>query len=273
METTLAIDISHWRVVQWGELPDEVKVVIIKATEGDYLVDPSLKSHVEGALGAGKIVGLYHFYRTKVGGRIVKPKDQVAHFLKHTQNYWDRVKLRVNDFENPFYFSDGTPYNPRLGTEIDDLHEFHKQISDSPWEAFDLMYSNRGSWGHFKMENPKNGWQGPKWIVEEDLIDGLWVAHWGVDKPGRLPRPFKDYWMHQYTSSHFMPGIYNDKGQPVGVDANIIPISYEEIIEELDVKLEKAETPNHFDEAYNRGWNERTQDLIVHLNMTKKGDK
>jgi hypothetical protein len=266
----MAIDISHWRRVHWEEVPEEIKVVFIKATEGDYMVDPSLESHIEGALGVGKIVGLYHFYRTKIGGRVVNPGGQAAFFLKHTKKYWGRVKLRANDFENPFYFSNGTPYNPRLGTEINDLKKFHVKISNSAWEAFDLIYTNRGSWGHFKMENGKNNWQGPKWMVEENLIDGLWVAHWGVDKPGRLPRPFKDYWMHQYTSSHFMPGIYNDKGQPVGVDANIIPKPLEDIIEELGVKIEEPEISNPFEDAYNRGWNERTEDMISHLNTTKK---
>ena len=35
---TLAIDISHWWRVKWEEVPASVKVVIIKATEGDDFI-------------------------------------------------------------------------------------------------------------------------------------------------------------------------------------------------------------------------------------------
>ena len=89
-EKTLAIDISHWRTVDWGQIPEEVKLVMIKATEGDYYRDDMLEAHVEGALGAGKIVGLYHFYRTAISGRKVKPAAQAEFFLEHTRQYWGR---------------------------------------------------------------------------------------------------------------------------------------------------------------------------------------
>jgi GH25 family lysozyme M1 (1,4-beta-N-acetylmuramidase) len=49
-QKTLAIDISHWRQVNWNEIPGDVKVVMIKATEGDYYIDDMMEQHVEGAL-------------------------------------------------------------------------------------------------------------------------------------------------------------------------------------------------------------------------------
>ena len=61
------------------------------------------------------------------------------------------------------------------------------------------------------------------------LIDGLWLAAWGVNAPGRLPRPFTQYWMHQFTANYQMPGIFNPDGKICGVDANWIPFSEAEI--------------------------------------------
>ena len=36
MESTTAIDISHWRKVRWEEVPDEVNVVFIKELPGSF---------------------------------------------------------------------------------------------------------------------------------------------------------------------------------------------------------------------------------------------
>ena len=77
--------------------------------------------------------------------------------------------------------------------------------------------------------------------------------------------------MHQYTSSHFMPGIYNEKGQPVGVDANMIPLAYEDIVAQLGVNIEEPEVPNPFEDTFNRGWNERGEEMIKYLKETGKG--
>lgn len=277
-QKTLAIDISHWRRVKWGELPEEVKLVLIKATEGDYYLDQMMTQHVEGALEAGKIVGLYHFYRTAKNGRKIKPAVQAEYFLHHTRPYWGDVRLRANDWERSHKLQPGEWYNPALGSEVNDFYNFHQKLHQSDWQAFTLVYTNQATWQEWKMENWKNGWQGPQWINTNGFIDGLWIAAWGVEQPGRLPRPFTSYWMHQFTANYRMPGIYNTNGKPSGVDANWIPHSIEEIRAVLGLNHPVSPLPTeNFDPAdaraiYRRGWQARTDSLIEYLRANREGD-
>ncbi|MEN8242172.1 MAG: GH25 family lysozyme [Chloroflexota bacterium] len=273
-DKTLAIDISHWRTVDWAQIPEEVRLVMIKATEGDYYRDSKLAEHVEGALGAGKIVGLYHFYRTAIHGRKVKPGDQAEFFCEHTRQYWGDVHLRANDWERSHRLADGSWYNPCLGSELEDLYNFHARLDDSDWEAFTLVYTNLATWQEWKMENWRNGWQGPAWIRDGTMIDGLWVAAWGVEAPSRLPRPFSEYWMHQFTASYPMPGVFTTGGRPCGVDANWIPSSEAEIRACLGLDLPEPVSecdPGEMAAAYRRGWQARTDSLLRHLQDTREG--
>jgi hypothetical protein len=274
-EKILGIDISHWRRVDWRALPEKVKVVMIKATEGDYFVDDQFQSHVENALQAGKIVGLYHFYRTSRNGGKVDPAAQAEFFLHHTRQYWGDIRLRANDWERSHRLANGRWYNPVLGSELEDFYEFHQRLHRSDWAAFTLVYTNLATWQAWKMENWKNGWQGPAWIKNEPLIDGLWVAAWGVAEPSRLPRPFDEYWMHQFSANYLIPGITTAKGKPSGVDANWIPHSLEEIKGQLGFPGTNPEIPEDDTEEvlriYRRGWQERTDSLIEYLQQSRDG--
>lgn len=57
------IDVSRWQPnVDWALLKSSgVDFVFIKATQGNYTVDPMLKKHVDGANSVGMVVGLYHW--------------------------------------------------------------------------------------------------------------------------------------------------------------------------------------------------------------------
>jgi len=59
----LGLDVSHWEdQVDWGLLKSVgIEFVFIKASQGNYLRDPMLKSHVSGAADAGLLVGAYHW--------------------------------------------------------------------------------------------------------------------------------------------------------------------------------------------------------------------
>jgi hypothetical protein len=274
-DKTLGIDISHWRRVDWMALPEKVKVVMIKATEGDYYVDDRFQDHVENALQTGKIVGLYHFYRTSRHGRKVDPAAQAEFFLHHTHQYWGDIHLRANDWERSHRQANGKWYNPALGTELEDFYQFHSRLYKSDWKAFSLVYTNLATWQAWKMENWKNGWQGPAWIKDQSLLNGLWVAAWGVAEPNRLPRPFTGYWMHQFSANYLMPGITTTDGKPSGVDANWIPYSLEEIEAQLGIAGTAAETEGAETEQilriYRRGWQERTDTLIEYLQQSRDG--
>jgi hypothetical protein len=223
---TLAVDISHHRLVDWEKLDPQVKVVIVKATEGESMKDPRFEEHIEGALEKGLIVGAYHFYRTRIGSYIVPPIAQAEHFLDATKPYREYITIHANDFENFTWWKTGRPYNPRIGTEQLDLYNYHSRVK-SEVDVFDLLYTSLGSWQHFQMRNLTNGWQGPRWMREERgrprserLIDDLWIANYGVTSP-KIVRPFEDWWMWQYGQV-YMEGVTNENGDHAPVDVNYI---------------------------------------------------
>lgn len=67
----LGMDVSHWEEkVDWLLLKSVgVEFVFIKASQGNYLRDPMLKSHVAGASAAGLMVGAYHWCDPNIDAR------------------------------------------------------------------------------------------------------------------------------------------------------------------------------------------------------------
>lgn len=59
----LGVDVSRWQQkVDWALLRSKgVEFAFIKATQGDYRVDPMLEKHLKGANDASMITGLYHW--------------------------------------------------------------------------------------------------------------------------------------------------------------------------------------------------------------------
>lgn len=249
-EMTFALSLSQWFSVEWFRMPEYVQVVMIKATEGDAFVDPMLGQHVEESLEEGKIVGLVHEFRTEIGGRKVPGADQAAHLIEHTQQYWDDVDLRANHFNcgavNPIR---GQYENPRLGTESEELHAYHRALHGSEWAAFDLLHTSAVNWFEMQMENAANRRRGPAWMQDEPLIDGLWLdwqpyrrprGHGDLEKfiPGsyspRLPRPFRAYWAWQFSGDFWLPGILNAPGNLIKRAAmSVIPYPLAEVRQAL----------------------------------------
>ncbi len=290
-ERTLAIDISHWWRVNWDEIPAEVQVVLIKATEGNYYIDPQMQAHVEGALAAGKQVGLYHFYRTKIGGRVIPPQEQAEYFLHHTQPYWGAVHLRANDFERSHWVKEsGQYYNPTVGTASQDLETFHRTLHQSDWEAFDLLYTNLDTWTEMGLHSAER-WRGPQWICQQPYIDGLWLAWWPYARPTNtetlsafnehswqptLPRPFSEYWAWQVAADYRMPGLYTaDGSKPKPADLSIIPHPPEEVATMLGAYPPpgNSETPTPDEpNAFQTGWQQRTDKIMAYLMETRQGE-
>lgn len=219
---TFAIDISHWWQVDWEQVPPEVRVVLVKASEGDAHTDPQFERHVEGALNSGRFAAPYHFYRTQQGSRKVPPVAQAEHFMRVTRPYWAHFKMRANDFEKG---PGGDVYNPTLGSETNDLYEYQRALFNSEWKVnADLLYTSWGEWGDFKMMNWRNAWQGPQWLQEDPFGMRLWLAAWqeNLPLPRYWPRPFKQVFIWQFSAGYCMPGISTTDGRPRPVDANWI---------------------------------------------------
>ena len=75
------IDVSHYQGnINWRKVAGsgEVSYVYIKATEGEKLVDATLRQNLIGARQAGLYVGVYHFFRPNVNVQ--------SQFLNFTRN-------------------------------------------------------------------------------------------------------------------------------------------------------------------------------------------
>lgn len=88
------IDISKW---QAGLNPAAVScdIVIAKATEGNGYTDASCAGFIDGALAAGKLVGVYHFARPDLGN---SAQEEADWFVHEVQGWIGRAVL-VLDWE------------------------------------------------------------------------------------------------------------------------------------------------------------------------------
>lgn len=75
----LGIDVSKWQpTVDWAMLKQKgIEFAITKATQGNYLVDPKLPSHLDGALKAGMVAGVFHWCDPTI-----QAESQAFYFLK-----------------------------------------------------------------------------------------------------------------------------------------------------------------------------------------------
>jgi lysozyme len=79
----LGVDVSHWQEkIDWGVLQKNgVEFAFIKASQGDYYLDPSCKKHVQDAQKAGVVIGLYHWCDPAI-----KSDSQSVAFLKASKD-------------------------------------------------------------------------------------------------------------------------------------------------------------------------------------------
>lgn len=89
------IDISHHQKrINWDELKKEnIKFIIIKATEGADFIDPRFKENWENSINNNYQTGAYHFYRFCKTG-----KEQAENFIK-TVPYSDKSLPPIIDLE------------------------------------------------------------------------------------------------------------------------------------------------------------------------------
>ena len=62
------IDISNWQgSVNFAAVRNSgVQIVYIKATEGNFYIDPYLQEYYDGATNNGLLVGFYHFFSPSI---------------------------------------------------------------------------------------------------------------------------------------------------------------------------------------------------------------
>lgn len=190
------IDISHYQgKIDWRELRTAminkcpVRFVIIKATEGASIIDPTFKRNFYNAHDYGFIRGAYHFWSTKSPA-----KSQAQFFL-------DNVKLTDGDLPPVLDVE-----HKRKDQPVD---EFQREILswlhtvEDHYHVKPIIYTNY----KFKIA-----------YLNDKRFDSYpyWIAHYYVDKMG-----YEGEWKFwQHTDAGQLPGI---KGT---VDLNIYNGSY-----------------------------------------------
>lgn len=257
MTESYGIDISkHVSNIVWDEIPDIIKIVGIKATEGIGYEDPSFQQHIENALEKKKLVVPYHFYRTKVGSNISDPTEQAEWYLSVIAQYKNDLYMRALDVERGPYDVEkyGGYYNPYVSTIMGDLRKFQTVTKKADWSAFDLLYTGVGTWDMWKLQSPTLLEKLKLWI-SDGLADGLWLAFYPYGHPTKLsdlpyeyqvpsryyPYPFTEHFMHQIGDDVMVPGVYTDEGIARGVDFNILPYSMEVILSKLGISPSQTE--------------------------------
>jgi lysozyme len=173
------IDVSHWQgVIDWPKVKAHgIEFVFIKATEGQTYVDPRFKENAEGALSAGLRVGFYHFAHPDND-----PVKEAEHFYKST-SYIGYHLPPVLDLES----AKGLDKPHITAWAITFLSHIKKLTGMTP-----MIYT----YTHFAKV-----YLGPelsKWP--------LWIAHYGVDKPGQ--NGIWDEWaVFQYGKNGNVTGI------------------------------------------------------------------
>ena len=172
------IDISmHNGAIDFNKVKNsDIKVVIIKATEGVNYIDPFFERHYKGANNVGLNIGFYHFMSEKTS-----PTQQA-------KDFWNAIKdkkfnvLPCLDIETNNLIRSKTQISDRC---IEFLNEF-KRLS-----GYDCMIYTGGYFGKDLLDDRVKKYPG-------------WIAHYGVNKP--MENGFKVVG-HQYTEDGRTPGV------------------------------------------------------------------
>lgn len=172
------IDISmHNGAIDFNKVKNsDIKVVIIKATEGVNYIDPFFEKHYKGANNVGLNIGFYHFMSEKTS-----PTQQA-------KDFWNAIKdkkfnvLPCLDIETNNLVRTRTQISDRC---IEFLNEF-KRLS-----GYDCMIYTGGYFGRDLLDDRVKKYPG-------------WIAHYGVNKP--MENGFKVVG-HQYTEDGRTPGV------------------------------------------------------------------
>lgn len=173
------IDISSWQgEVNFNQVSSSgVQVVYIKATEGDYYLNPRADEYYSGARSNNMQIGFYHFFRPRVDA-----KTQANYFSSYVRgkNFNCRLALDIE-------VSDGYGAAELSSMCVTFLEEV-KRLTGKDVVVY--TYTN------FARTNLTNSLE--KYPV--------WIAHYGVTTPG--DNPIWNSWVgFQYSESGTVPGI------------------------------------------------------------------
>jgi lysozyme len=178
------VDVSHYQgAIDWPAVAASgIEIVYVKLLEGLYSADANGVPNIERARRAGLRVGAYHYLTA------ADPEEQARAFLRHLPADVEGLPGLLPpalDLESPAL---GDEAGVRAAAWLEAVEE---ALGVAP-----IVYT------------------GPAFARAHGLAKvpglgryGLWVAHYGVDRPAPVD-PWGVAWLgHQYTGSGACPGI------------------------------------------------------------------
>ncbi|MDU7149893.1 MAG: LysM peptidoglycan-binding domain-containing protein [Clostridium sp.] len=173
------IDISSWQgEVNFNQVSNSgVQVVYIKATEGDYYLNPRADEYYSGARSNNMLIGFYHFFRPRVDA-----KTQANYFSSYVKGKSFNCRLAL-DIE----LSDGYGAADISNMCVTFLEEV-KRLTGKDVVVYTYTNFARTSLTSILSKYP------------------LWIANYDVTTPG--DNPIWNSWVgFQYSESGTVPGI------------------------------------------------------------------
>ena len=197
------IDISHWQgTVTWSKVKsDGVTFAFMKATEGTYYTDPTLRTNWTGAERQGIYRGAYHFARPSVGSAAA----QARYFVSKVGSFDDPGDLPpVLDLE-----ATGGLGPAALRTWVKTWLETTEQLTGRT----PILYFSPYFW----IDHLGNSTAFARYP--------LWIAHYTTGSP-KVPGGWSTWTFWQRTSSGSVSGIgghvdmnrFNGTSAPAGPD-------------------------------------------------------
>ncbi|WP_312643973.1 glycoside hydrolase family 25 protein [Hydrogenoanaerobacterium sp.] len=206
---TKVIDVSsHQGIIDWAKVnADAVMIRACYGWDNDQQIDRQFKNNVAGAGKIGIPYGLYHYsYATSAADA----RKEANFFLRVIQGLRPEYPVAF-DFEDVTqlggYDSKGKYHKPLpLNTQLDIIDAFMSTVEDAGY--FALLYMSASPLTQLYRYAP-----------ERIKRYGIWVAHYGVDKPGFTGE--YGIWQHGVVGKWGEKGRdYTITGEISGVNAN-----------------------------------------------------
>lgn len=181
---TPIIDISHyqttvnWNTIKNGTTPP-VGAVIMKATEGSNIQDPTFTQRWAACKNSGIFRGAYHYF---------KPNEDVG---QQVQFFLNAIgTLAANDFPPILDWeeTDNTQTSVDVSDALQWLNLVQKATKKTP-----IVYGNPSFLQALNLPLTFAGYP-------------LWIAEYGVNAP-KMPSPWSNWLMWQYDESGTIPGV------------------------------------------------------------------
>lgn len=200
------IDISHHNgSVNWALLPDSVKFVIHKATEGTNWVDPRFVSNWAALKQKNVKRGAYHYYRPTYN---LIAQAENFYSTAHDTQLAPVLDVELYDgYNNDVAYYKNTPTSKVQSDLKTILDEIERLFGKKP-----IIYTGAWFWNPYVMTA---GW-------ENEYV--LWIASPGVPFPD-LPSAWNAWGFWQYSFMGSVPGISGNvdlnyfNGTPEQLDA------------------------------------------------------